>query len=126
MRAGSVLSYYDRIVPLAITVILSTLLIMIGFILLVIPGVYLSVAYLMALPLVVDKGLGPWQAMEASRKAVTRRWFAVFGLMLILGLLYIAGAIPILIGLIWVIPLALIAVGILYRNIFGLSSIAAS
>ncbi len=126
MRAGSVLSYYDRIVPLAITVILSTILIMIGFILLVIPGIYLSVAYMMALPLVVDKGLGPWQAMEASRKAVTRRWFAAFGLLLILVLLYIAGAIPMLIGLIWVIPLALIAVGILYRNIFGVSSIAAA
>ena len=73
----------------------------------------------------VDKGLGPWQAMEASRKAVTHRWFAIFGMLVLLGLLSIAGAIPLFIGLIWILPMYMIALGILYRNIFGVSSIAA-
>lgn len=124
-RAGSILNYYDRIVPLALTTLLSGLMIILGIILLVIPGIYLSVAYFLALPLVVDKGLGPWQAMEASRKAVTHRWFSVFGLLIVLGLLSIAGAIPLFIGFIWTIPLYMIALGILYRNIFGVSSIQA-
>ena len=125
VKAGSILNYYDRIVPLALTTLLSGLMIILGFVLLVIPGIYLSVAYFLALPLVADKGLGPWQAMEASRKAVTHRWFSAFGLLILLGLLSIAGAIPLFIGLIWVIPLYMIALGILYRNIFGVSSIAA-
>jgi uncharacterized membrane protein len=73
----------------------------------------------------VDKGLSPWQALEASRKAITPRWFAVFGMLLLLGLLFVLGAIPLLIGLIWITPLYLIALGILYRNIFGVSSVAA-
>lgn len=122
--AGSILSYYDRIVPLALTTILCSLMVIIGMLLLILPGIYLAVAYFLAIPLVVDKGLRPWQAMEASRKAVTHRWFSIFGLSLILGLLYLLGALPLFIGLIWVMPMGMIAMGIVYRNIFGASSIA--
>ena len=34
-------------------------------------------AYLLAIPLVVERGLSPWQALEASRKAITQHWFKV-------------------------------------------------
>ncbi len=123
-RAKCILDYYDRILPLTLTMLLMYFMIILGLVLLVIPGIYLSVAYFLAFPLVVDKGLGPWQALEASRKAITHHWFGVFGLFLILGLLYLLGIIPLLIGLIWVFPLGMIAIGIVYRNIFGVSSIA--
>ncbi len=66
-----------------ITGILKTLLIMLGL-LLVFPGIYLSIAYMFALPLIIDRGLQPWQAMELSRLAVTRAWFRVFGIYIIL------------------------------------------
>ncbi|MEW6079690.1 MAG: hypothetical protein AB1724_17930 [Thermodesulfobacteriota bacterium] len=121
--AGSMLGYYDRTGPLLLTLVLMYLMMMLGFLLLIIPGIYLSVAYCLALPLVVDKKLSPWQALEASRKAVSRRWFSVLGLFLAIGFLFLLGAIPLLIGLIWIIPMSLIAMGILYRNIFGVSSI---
>jgi hypothetical protein len=124
-KAGSVLAYYDRIRPLLLTLVLMYVMIILGYLLLVLPGIYLSVAYCLAIFLVVDKRLSPWQALEASRKAVTHRWFAVFGLFLLIGLLSVLGAIPLFIGLIWIVPLGLIAWGILYRNIFGVSSIAA-
>jgi uncharacterized membrane protein len=99
------------------------LMIFLGFLLLIVPGLYLSVAYCLALPLVVDKKLSPWQALEASRKAVSRRWFSVLGLFLAIGFLCFLGAIPLFIGLIWIVPMSLIVMGILYRNIFGVSSI---
>ena len=123
--AALILKYYDRILPLTLTMILYGLMVMLGFVLLVLPGIYLSVAYLLAIPLVVDKGLSPWQALEASRKAITHRWFSVFGFLLLMGLISIIGTLCLLIGLIWIIPLYMIAMGILYRNIFGVSSIPA-
>jgi hypothetical protein len=57
--------------------------------------------------------------MDASRKAITHRWFAVFGLFVLLGLINLVAMIPLGIGLIWFLPLTVIAGGILYRNIFG-------
>ena len=47
---------------------------------LVIPGIYLFVAWLFSVPLVADKGLEFWSAMELSRRTVTRVWFQVFAL----------------------------------------------
>lgn len=46
-----------------------------GYLLLIIPGIYLQVSWCFALFLVVDKGLEPWAALEASRKAVAKQWF---------------------------------------------------
>ena len=60
-----------------------------------------------------------WQALEASRKAITQHWFKVFGLFLLLGLITLISAIPLGIGLVWSIPLFVIAMGVLYRTIFG-------
>jgi len=114
-----VFAHFDKILPLALGMILMYILCAIGLVLLVLPGIYLLVAYTLTLPLIVDKGLGPWQALETSRKAITKHWFPFFGFLIVCLLLYIAGALPLLIGLIWVLPLLAIALGIVYRNIFG-------
>ncbi|HEY8568591.1 hypothetical protein [Microbulbifer sp.] len=114
-----VFAYFDKILPLAVAMVLMYILVAVGFVLLIIPGVYLVIGYMMMLPLIVDKNLGPWQALEISRKAVTKHWFPVFGFMIVLCLLYLAGFLALIIGLIWAIPTLSIAYGILYRNMFG-------
>lgn len=111
--------YFNKFLPLLATTLLMYLMIFIGFCLLIIPGIYLSVAYILAIPLVAEKNLSPWQALEASRKAITHRWFGVFGLYLVLLLIMIVAMIPLGIGLIWVFPMAMLIYGIVYRNIFG-------
>jgi hypothetical protein len=112
-------SQLGRAAPLIVTSLLVSLLTFCGFFLLIIPGIYLSVAYMLAIPLVIERGLSPWQAMEASRKAITQHWFKVLGLFFTLGLMLIVSAIPLGIGLIWTLPLTVICMGILYRTIFG-------
>jgi hypothetical protein len=57
-----------------------------GLCLCVVPGVFLFVAWIFAVPLVADKRLEFWSAMELSRKVVTRVWFPVF-LLLVLAFL---------------------------------------
>jgi hypothetical protein len=68
---------------------------------LVLPGIYLLVAWTFSIPLVADKRLEFWSAMELSRKVVTRVWFEIFGLLLIatLPLLVIALFIAVKLGL---------------------------
>ncbi len=116
---NEIFSHFGRTLPLVITAVVMMLLIYLGMLLLLIPGIYLAVAYLLAIPLVVERGLSPWQALEASRRAITQHWFKVFGLFLLLGLIVIVSAIPLGIGLVWSIPLMVIAMGVLYRTIFG-------
>ncbi len=63
--------------------LISALLTGLGMICCILPGIYLMVAWTFSLPLVADKGLEFWSAMELSRKVVTRVWFPMFGLLLI-------------------------------------------
>ena len=63
--------------------IVSQLLIAIGVICCAIPGIYLAVAWRFSLPLVIDKGLDFWPAMETSRRVINRYWFQIFGLLVI-------------------------------------------
>ena len=122
ITSGSIFDYYSKMFPLLFTMILMYIMIFIGFILLILPGIYLAVAYYMAMPLVAEKGMGPWEALETSRKAVTHRWFSVFGLFFVLSLIMAVSMIPLGLGTIWTIPMMIVAFGILYRNMFGVES----
>ena len=119
-------SYFGFAGPIILAGILMSVLTMIGFMLLVIPGIYLTVAYYMAIPLIVEKKLGSWQAMEASRRAVTHHWFKVFFLMILMMLIAAVSAIPLGIGLIWTYPMMINVIGILYRDIFGVEEARAA
>ena len=113
-------AYLGKVPVLVVAGLLTTLMTYVGFALLIIPGVYLAVAYGMTLPLVALNNLGAWQAMEVSRKAIGHRWFRVLGLNLVVGLLVMLSALPLGIPLIWTIPWAALVLGVLYRRIFGL------
>lgn len=123
INATSVFGHYKMIVPLTLLTIVTGILIMLGFLLLIIPGLYLSVAYMMAMSLMIDRNMGFWSAMETSRKAVSRHWFKVFFLYLLMGLLMMLASLPMFIGLIWVLPLMSIGHGVLYKYMFGVESV---
>jgi hypothetical protein len=53
---------------------------------LILPGLYLFIAWIFSIPLVADKRFEFWTAMELSRKVVTRVWFQIFGLFLVVSL----------------------------------------
>ena len=72
---------------LALASIVVILLVLLGCLLLVLPGIYLAVCWMFTFPLVRDKGLGFWEAMELGRKVVTAQWFRVFGLLLLIAVL---------------------------------------
>lgn len=107
--------------PLMGVVLLTWLAMGIGFILLVLPGIYLAIGLSMASMLVVDKGMGTLEALRVSLLAINHCWFRLFGLGLLLGLILIVSTLPLLIGLIWAVPLAVVAFGVAYRQIFGVS-----
>jgi hypothetical protein len=68
----------EHFVQLLLVGIVSVLLSIGGFCCCALPGIYLVVAWTFAVPLVVDKQLRFWDAMELSRKVVTKYWFQMF------------------------------------------------
>jgi hypothetical protein len=70
-------------VQLMLVGVVSSVLSWVGALFCLLPGLYLFVAWVFSIPLVVDKRLEFWSAMELSRKAVTRVWFEVFGLLVV-------------------------------------------
>lgn len=113
------------LVPVVTLGVLVSLATTIGFMFLVIPGVYLSVALMFALPLLLDRKLGAVAAMETSIRMVNRRWFKYFGFCVVIGLLIALSAVTV-IGLIWTLPFSVIAVSIVYRHAFGITLETAS
>ena len=121
IRATMVFDGFDRLGPLILLLIMMGLAVLLGMILLILPGIYLAVAYSFAVPLCIDKGLGPWEAMEVSRKLVTSRWFTYFFTYFLCGIITIISALPFGIGLIWTIPMTYNLIGSLYVEAFNRS-----
>ena len=98
--------------------IVSTLLTYVGLIFCILPGIYLGVAWIYAVPLVIDKQLAFWDAMELSRKVVTKNWWSVFALVLLSGLVAASGLIACCIGVIATAPIGVAALMYGYEDIF--------
>jgi len=109
---------YQHALPIIFMMVMMLILIIAGFIVFILPGIYLSVACLFAPYLIVEKNMGAWQSLEVSRKAITQYWWRYFGLIWVFLFLIVAGAIPLLIGLIWVLPLVTIAMGEVFASTF--------
>jgi len=118
LEIPSIFSYFGMAIPVILAYVAMTILLSLGFILLIIPGIYLAVSYAFTYTLIVDKGLDIWEAMELSRKTVTKQWFKFFGLSILSGIIIVISAIPLGIGLVWSIPTTYIAYGLLYHRLF--------
>lgn len=90
-----------------------------GLLLLIVPGIYLLVGYVFVLPLIVDKGLPAWEALELSRRTVHKHWWATFGLLLAQALLILIGALAAGVGLVLALPLCMAALMVAYEDLFG-------
>jgi hypothetical protein len=91
----------------------------VGLLLLILPGIYLAVGYAFVLPLVIDRQMPVWEAMELSRTTVHRHWFQTFGLLLAAGLLLVVSALALGFGLVLTLPLCTAALMFAYEDLFG-------
>lgn len=87
--------------------------------LLALPLIYFSTAWTFAPFLVIDRGLGPLEALTLSRRVAHRRWFKLFFLNLAFIPLLIAGAFCFLVGIFVVLALSLACYTVAYETAFG-------
>ena len=99
--------------------LVASLLVTVGSHTCVIPGVYLAVAWKLTLPIITDKRLGFWEAMEVSRKVATQNWWMLFLFAIVCGLINFGGLLLCGLGLFVTWPWTLLALTFLYEDIFG-------
>ncbi|MFN6944508.1 MAG: hypothetical protein ACK4ND_06140 [Cytophagaceae bacterium] len=113
---------FDYFVPLLLTNLIGGILIFLGLLLLILPGVYLAVAYSLASLFVVFGGLDFWPALETCRRLITKQWFNFFILAVLLVLMNLLGAILLGVGLLVSLPVSFCAMYVAYEEIVGTGS----
>ncbi len=113
---------FNYFLPLFLASLAGSFLVGIGFFLLIFPGVYLAVAYMFTTFFILDYKMEFWQAMETSRKIITKNWFAFFGFAFALFAINLLGILAFGIGLLVSIPVTTCAAAIAYKDIIGLYS----
>ncbi len=104
---------------LAMVGLVKWLLTTIGLLLCIVPGIYLAVAYMFAMPLVIDKGMEFWPAMEVSRRVIHEHWWSMFAFAIVSILVGISGVLLCGVGLFFTLPIAYGALLFVYNDIFG-------
>ena len=97
--------------------ILYALIVIGGLILLIIPGIYWAIKYHFYGYLIIDRGLGPMDAIKKSGELTDGAkwnllvfWLALFGI-------YILGFLACCVGILFAIPVIIVAVAYVYRTL---------
>lgn len=115
----AIFNYIPLIFLLALTQLVNSILVQLGLVLLIIPGVYLWMATSFSLILVADKSLTPLKAILLSCRVFNAYWGQLTALFMIMAVLAIT--IPLTLGfsLIWIMPLYFSLIGVLYEKLIG-------
>jgi hypothetical protein len=104
-------------VPLMLAGLVVSLLTCIGLLLLVLPGIYLAVAWSFTVLLVIDRKLEFWTAMEVSRRVITAQWWRMFGLVIVAGILAVLGVLLLIVGVFFTIPIMYGSIVVAYETL---------
>jgi hypothetical protein len=116
---GTFFKGFDFFVQLLLYTLIGGIFIALGLLALIVPGIYLAVAYTFAPLFIIFAKMEFWDGMEYSRKLITRKWWNIFGLILLLMLINTAGALAFLVGLLFTVPLSYCAIYAAFEDIVG-------
>jgi len=120
INIGDISKGFNFFVAAVLADILITVFVSVGFFLLIIPGIVISALYMFTFPLILEKNMDFWEAMETSRKVVTKNIFELSVFMLVLYIFMVIGVLLFFVGFLVALPVAFAAVAIAYKDIFGL------
>lgn len=101
------------------TSLVIAVIVIVGLLLLVIPGIILALALSMAPYLVIEKRLWPLPALKESWRMTKGNWLKLLLLGVIMAILNFLGAFLLLIGLLVTVPISVLAMVHVYRTLSG-------
>jgi len=118
-QLDDLLSSFDLLLNYIAASILYVLIILGGVILLIIPGIIWMIKFSLFPYFIVEKGLGPVEALKASSEATMGAKWDLFLFGLLLGLINLAGFLCLVVGLFATIPTSMVAYAYVYRELSG-------
>lgn len=97
--------------------ILMMLIVLGGLILFIIPGIIFSIKYMFAPYLVVDKGLGPIEALKESARMTDGVKWDLLGFLAAVSVLAYMGILALFVGLLVTLPVATVAYVMVYNHL---------
>jgi uncharacterized membrane protein len=95
--------------------ILLTLMISLGCLLLIVPGIYLALRFGFCVTAIVDRDLGVIDSFKYSSSITANNRMPLLGLLLLCGLIGVAGLMACGVGLIFAAPMAWLSYLVAYR-----------
>jgi uncharacterized membrane protein len=121
-KLDDLLSTFKLLLSMIIASIVYFLIVIVGLILFIVPGVIWGVKYSLYIYFIVDEGLGPIEAIKASGNATDGAKLHLWLFGLLLGLINVAGALALFVGLFATIPTSMVAYAYVYRTLAGKES----
>lgn len=87
--------------------------------LVLVTAVYFQFAFLLAIPLVLERGLKVTRAIFASILVMNKKMFTVLGIYIVLFVIVFVSALPLFLGLIFTLPMSFNVVGVIYNRLIG-------
>ena len=97
--------------------ILYLLIIYAGFFLLIVPGIIWAVKFSLCYYFVVDKGMGPIEALKASARTTEGAKWQLCGFGAMCGLINLLGLLCFIVGFFAAFPTVIVAVALVYRQL---------
>ncbi len=104
-----------KLLPMAAASIMYYAMVLVGLILLIVPGIYLALRFSQYGVAIVDKDLGPIESLQYSARLTEGNKMNLFGLYLLCFLVVLAGLLALLVGLIAALPVVYLAPYVAYR-----------
>jgi len=117
VMVGELFKHSGKLWNYALGTILVGLLVFVGFLLFIIPGIVWSIKYMFVPYLIADSGMGARAALKASSQMTEGIKWNIFGLVLALLVVNIVGMLALLVGLLVTIPVTTIASAMLYERL---------
>lgn len=102
---------------LIVTSLVSGIITFFGILALILPGIYLAVAFTFAIPFALYSGTDFWTSLELSRKLITMNWWKFFGFVIVLVLFNIVGLLCFFVGILVTIPVSYFAVYAVFEEL---------
>lgn len=116
---GDFFKGFDFFLPLFLVGFIGGLITVFCFFLLVLPGIYISVAYLFGVLFVLFYKNEFWDALETSRKVITKNWWSFFGFVIVLALINFLGVLCLGVGVLVTAPASYAAIYAAFDDIAG-------
>lgn len=114
---SSIVTGFPLVIKFILAELLYVVVVSIGFILLLAPGIYWGLKYLFFGYFIVDKGVGPMEAFEMSSKLTDGAKWDLLGFVIISWLITLIGMLLFGVGLFAAIPTVLVAKALIYRKL---------